>query len=139
MTADARGWRVALVAETLINPLPSPRSSLPDVLATLERIGYGLLQLPPPREHGLLLPVIADQIAEYAHHGYAVVAVGMRGQPDHGLHWRRIARLLRARAVALPPRHILRPDADPASEQARLASFLTAYDLPVAEQRHWRV
>ncbi len=139
MTADARGWRVALVAEALINPLPSLRNSLPDVLAILERVGYGLLQLPPSGAHGLLLPVIADQTAEYAHHGYAVVAVGVRGQPDNGLHWRRFARLLRERAVALPPRHILRPDADPASEHARLASFLSAYDLPVAEQHHWRV
>ena len=139
MTVDARGWRIALVADMLLNPAPSARSSVPDVLATLERVGYGLLQLPPSGEHGLLLPVIADQAAEYAHHGYAVVAVGVHGRLDYGLHWRRLARLLRARAVTLPPRHLLRPDAEPASEQARLASFLTSYDLPAAEQRRWRV
>ena len=138
MTADARGWRIALAAEVLINPLPSLQSSLPDVLAILERVGYGLLQLPPAGERGPLLPVIADQIAEYAHHGYAVVALGVRGQPDSGLHWRRITRLLRERAVALPPRHILRPDADPAAEDARLTAYLEGYDLPDAEQRHWR-
>jgi hypothetical protein len=34
----------------------------------------------------VLLAVIADQVAEYAHHGYAVVAVGVRGNPGGGLH-----------------------------------------------------
>ncbi|MBV8741363.1 MAG: hypothetical protein JOZ12_06215 [Sinobacteraceae bacterium] len=139
MTVDARGWRIALVADMLVNPAPASRSSVLDVFATLERVGYGLLQLPPSGEHGLLLPVIADQAAEYAHHGYALVAVGVHGQPDHGLHWRRLARLLRERSVTLPPRHMLRPDAEPDSEHARLASFLTSYDLPAAEQRRWRV
>src|SRR5438105_7063523 len=44
-----------------------------------------------------LLAVIADQVAEYAHHGYAVVAIGVRGEPRDGLHWRRLAPLLRHR------------------------------------------
>ena len=72
---------MALVPDALINPLPAARAALPDVLAVLESGGYGVLQLPPPGRHGLLLAVIADQVAEYAHHGYAVVAVGVRGQP----------------------------------------------------------
>jgi len=83
--------------------------------------------------------VIADQVAEYAHHGYAVVAIGVRGEPGDGLHWRRLAPLLRHRGAALPPRHLIQPDIDAAAEGQRLAVFLSGYDLPVEEQRRWRV
>jgi len=138
MSGDARGWRMALVPDTLINP-PDGGAALPDVLRVLETSGYGVLQLPPPGKHSLLLAVIADQVAEYAHHGYAVVAVGLRGGSVDGLHWRRLAPLLRHRGVALPPRHLIRANADAAAETRRLATFLTGYDLPTEEQRHWRV
>ena len=128
---------MALVPDALINP--RARAALPDALGVLEAGGYGVLQLPPPGEHGLLLAVIADQVAEYAHHGYAVVAVGVHGEPGGGLHWRRLAPLLRHRGVALPPRHLIRPDVDTAAEGQRFAVFLSGYDLPVEEQRRWRV
>jgi hypothetical protein len=139
MSRDPRGWRMALVPDALVNPPQGTRATLPDVLGLLETSGYGVLQLPPPGEHRLLLAVIADQVAEYAHHGYAVVAIGVRGEPGQGLHWRRLAALLRDRGVALPPRHIIRPDGDAASEAKRLGEFLTSYDLPEEEQRRWRV
>ena len=139
MNGDARGWRMALVPDTLVNPRDAARSPFPNALEILEACGYGVLQLPPPGEHGLLLAVIADQVAEYAHHGYAVVAIGVRGEPGDGLHWRRLAPLLRHRGVALPPRHLIRPDVDAATEGQRFAAFLSGYDLPVEEQRRWRV
>ena len=139
MSDDARGWRIALVPDSLINVGDPTSAALPDVLGVLEVSGYGLLQLPPPGEHRLLLAVIADQVAEYAHHGYAVVAIGVHGEVGDGLHWRRLAPLLRHRGVALPPRHVIRPDLDAAVERQRLAAFLTGYDLPVEEQRRWRV
>jgi hypothetical protein len=41
--------------------------------------------------------------------------------------------------VALPPRFCLRPDGDAAAEGRRFAVFLSGYDLPVEEQRRWRV
>ena len=130
---------MALVPDTLINPRTLDRAALPDALGVLTACGYGVLQLPPPGEHGLLLAVIADQVAEYAHHGYAVVAIGVRGEPGGGLHWRRLAPLLRHRGVALPPRFTLRPDVDAAAEGQRCADFLSGYDLPTEEQRRWRV
>jgi hypothetical protein len=139
MNGDARGWRMALVPDGLINTPERARASLPDVLRILEASRYGVLQLPPPGEHGLLLAVIADQVAEYSHHGYAVVALGMHGEPGNGLPWRRLAPLLRHRGVAVPPRHIIRSSADAAAEGARLAAFLADYDLPPEEQRRWRV
>lgn len=140
MSGDARGWRMALVADALINPPARIRAKLPDVLRLLEASGYGLLQLPPAgKAHGLLLAVVADQVAEYAHHGYAVAALGMRGQPGDGLHWRRLAPLLRHRGVAPPPRHLIRSDAHTESEGERLTAFLADYDLPAEERRRWRV
>jgi hypothetical protein len=139
MSEDARGWRIALVPDALINSPAAAAAARPDVLGVLEVNGYGVLQLPPPGEHRLLLAVIADQVAEYSHHGYAVVAIGVRGEAGDGLHWRRLAPLLRHRGVALPPRHIIRPDLDAAAEGQRLGAFLAGYDLPVEEQRRWRV
>jgi hypothetical protein len=140
VNGDARGWRMALVPDTLINPSSLARAALPDALGVLAACGYGVLQLPPSGEHGLLLAVIADQVAEYSHHGYAVVAIGVRGEPGGGLHWRRLAPLLRHRGVAPPPpRYLIRPDVDAAAEAQRFAAFLSGYDLPVEEQRRWRV
>jgi hypothetical protein len=130
---------MALVPDALINPPERARTALPDVLGVLEASGYGVLQLPPKGGHGLLLAVIADQVAEYAHHGYAVVAVGLRGEPGEGLHWRRLAPLLRHRGAALPPRYLVRPGVDAVAEGQRFAAFLTGYDLPAEEQRRWRV
>jgi hypothetical protein len=139
VNGDARGWRVALVPDTLINPPPPPLVTGLNVLRAIEASGYGVLQLPPPGQHGLLLAVIADQVAEYAHHGYAVAAIGMRGTVGDGLHWRRLAPLLKRRGVALPPRHIIRPDVDVAMEEQRLTAFLAGYDLPAEERQRWRV
>jgi hypothetical protein len=132
-----RGWRVALVPDRLINRAEG--ASLPEVLSLLDAAGYGLMQLPPQGRHNLLLAVIADQVAEYAHHGYAVVAIGLQGQPDGGLHWRNLAALLRHRKTPLPPRHWVEPDSDAVAEGRRLAAFLAGYDLPLEERRRWRV
>jgi hypothetical protein len=139
VNSDARGWRVALVPDTLINPGDRSQAPLANMLGVLEASGYGVLQLPPPGKHSLLLAVIADQVAEYAHHGYAVVGVGMRGEPGDGLHWRCLAPLLRHRGVALPPRHVIQKDLGVAAEEKRLAAFLSGYDLSAEQQRQWRM
>jgi hypothetical protein len=123
----------------LLNAPQPDSAALPDVLRVLEASRYGILQLPPAGEHSLLLAVIADQAAEYSHHGYAVVAIGIHGEPGNGLHWRRLAPLLRHRGVALPPRHIIRPELDATAEGERLTAFLSEYDLPLEERRRWRV
>jgi hypothetical protein len=137
MSADLRGWRIALIADALLNP--EACTSLPDVLAILEASGYGLLQLPPGgAAHRPLLAVTTDQVAEYSHHGYAVVAIGLKGEAESGLHWRRLSSLLRQRNCALPPRHVITPAADAAGEARRLAAFLLGYDLPEDERRRWR-
>jgi hypothetical protein len=138
VNGDARGWRMALVPDALVNP-PRPEGAAHlDVLGALDASGYGVLQLPPPGGYAQLLAVIADQVAEYSHHGYAVVAIKFRGEPVDGLHWRRLTPLLRHRGVALPPRHMIHPADDMTLEKQRLIAFLKSYDLPSDEQRHWR-
>jgi hypothetical protein len=137
VSVDLRGWRIALIADALLNA--GPRASLPDVIAVLEASSYGVLQLPPAGgAHGLLLAVTADQVAEYAHHGYAVVAIGLKGQVESGLHWRRLTSLLRQRNSARPPRHVIDPKIDAGEEARRLAAFLDSHDIPEDEKRRWR-
>jgi hypothetical protein len=138
VSVDQRGWRIALIADALLNA--GPRTSLPDVIAVLEASSYGVLQLPPAGgAHGLLVAVTADQVAEYAHHGYVVVAIGLKGQAESGLHWRRLTSLLRQRNSALPPRHVIAPKIDAGEEARRLAAFLDSHDIPEDEKRRWRV
>jgi hypothetical protein len=136
VSGDARAWRIALLPDALVNATDAGRP-FPDVLALLEAHGYGLLQLPPAGNHALLLAVIADQVAEYAHHGYVVVAIGLQGEPGEGLHWRRLSPLLRHRGVSLPPRYVLGRGAAE-REAERLGAFLDSQDLPAEEQRIWR-
>ncbi len=138
MSLDVRGWRVALVPDALVNPSSDAPATAGLVLRVLADQGYGILQLPPPGEHKLLLAIIADQVAEYAHHGYAVLAIGLDGAAGDPLHWRRLAPLLRHRGVALPPRLRVRVRAEGAAELQRLQAFLAAYDIPQADQRRWR-
>src|SRR2546430_16370408 len=103
---------MALVPDALINPPERARTALPDVLGVLEASGYGVLQLPPKGGHGLLLAGIADQGAEYGHHGYAVVAGGGRGEAGEGVPWRRLGPLLRQRGGGLPPPYPVFPEGD---------------------------
>jgi hypothetical protein len=140
VSGDVRGWRIALVPDALLNP-PDGAGSCLDVLRVLEACGYGVLQLPPTAgtgDAGPLLAVIADQVAEYVHHGYAVVAIGLRGEPGSGLHWRRLNGLLRHRGVAPPPRRVVDPRGRRTDEEQRLADFLLGYDVPDEQQRIWR-
>lgn len=139
MTRDVRGWRIALVPDALLNPAAPRHGTVPDMLRVLDDLGYGLLQLPPPEAPALLLAVIADQVAEYSRHGYAVAAVGLEGEVQQGLHWRRLVSLLRARGAAAPPRHVVRPAADPRPETERLVAWLGGFDLPQTERERWRV
>lgn len=138
VTADARGWRVALLPDALLNPPHPPGVPGLDVLGAIDAHGYGVLQLPPRGRYGLLLTVIADQVAEYSHHGYAIVAVGVSGDSG-GLHWRRLAALLTERGAALPACHRIRPQGDAAAELQRLEVFLTGQDVSAEERGRWRV
>jgi hypothetical protein len=76
--SDARGSRVAVVADELVNPAPGGV----DALAVMEREGWGVVQLPPPwypdDVAAPLLEQVAEQVEEFARHGYKIVLIGAR-------------------------------------------------------------
>jgi hypothetical protein len=80
MKADARSFRIALVADRFVNPPPGGV----DAVAAAAQAGWGVMQLPPddyPAEvTGPLLAEVAEQVEEFSRHGYAFVVVG--GHPD---------------------------------------------------------
>jgi hypothetical protein len=76
--ADARGFRVALVADEFVNPPPGGL----DVLAVLAGEDWGAIGLPPgwyPDDvAGPLLDQVAEHVEEFVRHDYDVVCVGDR-------------------------------------------------------------
>lgn len=82
---DLRGFRVALVADELINQDAAGF----DVLGALDEAGWGVVLLPPAwypdAAAGPLLDAIADQVHEYGRHGYAVALIGERAGLDTAL------------------------------------------------------
>jgi len=85
MEADARGFRVALVAGELINP---PDGGV-DALAVLEDEDWGAIQLPaaeyPADVAEPLLEQAAEQAEEFARHGYTLAVVGHRAGLEEAL------------------------------------------------------
>jgi hypothetical protein len=75
---DERGYRVALIADELVNPVEGGI----DGLAELERAGWGAVQLParayPNAVARPMLEQVAEQAEEFARHGYTLAIVGRR-------------------------------------------------------------
>jgi hypothetical protein len=83
MKPDERSFRIALVADGYVNPLPGGL----DAVAVAAQTGWGVMQLPaddyPPEVAGPLLAEVAEQMEEFSRHGYAFVLVGGRaGLPE---------------------------------------------------------
>jgi hypothetical protein len=82
---DARGYRVALIADELVNPA----SGGIDGLAALESAGWGAIQLPsgdyPDDVAAPLLELVAEQTEEFTRHGYTVAVIGRRAGLDEAL------------------------------------------------------
>ena len=78
MKRDDRAFRVALVADQYVNP---PRGGV-DAVAAAAQAGWGVIQLPaddyPAAVTRRLLFEVAEQVEEYARHGYDLVLVGRR-------------------------------------------------------------
>jgi len=113
---DERSFRVALVADRYVNPVPGGL----DGLAVLAAAGWGVMQLPddayPAEVAGLLLAEIAEQVEEFSRHGYLFVLVGERAGLGEAL-----ARV----GVGLPPR--VAP-----SSSGELSEFLATQPDPPA-------
>jgi hypothetical protein len=78
MDVDERGFRVALVADDLVNP---PDGGF-DAIEVLRQEDWGAIQLPPAwypaHVAGPLLEQIAEHVEEFARHGYQLVLLGDR-------------------------------------------------------------
>lgn len=94
--ADQRSRRIALVPDRLVNahllPEVDPeRRALATAFDLLERLGFGLIQLPPhdlPFERvSAALDFAIDQLQDYAGHGYGLVRVDLPHLPEDGV-WR---------------------------------------------------
>jgi len=78
MKPDERSFRIMLAADRYVNPPPGGL----DAVAVAEQMGWGVMQLPaddyPPEVARPLLAEVAEQVEEFARHGYAFVLVGER-------------------------------------------------------------
>jgi hypothetical protein len=78
MEGDERGFRIAIVASELVNP----EAGGLDALAILGAAGWGVIQLPaawyPDDVAAPLLEQVAEEVDEFARHGYDIVRVGDR-------------------------------------------------------------
>ena len=85
MDADARCFRVALVAGELLNAA----EGRVDAMAVLQAEEWGAIQLPaaeyPDEVAGPLLEQVAEQVEEFARHGYTLAVVGGRPGLDEAL------------------------------------------------------
>jgi hypothetical protein len=90
---DARSYRMAIVAEYLVNPDAPENERLggapPAACALLEELGYGLVVLPPYDfpDAGIAERVeyLVDDALEYRSSGYDVVVVGVDGLTGKGV------------------------------------------------------
>jgi hypothetical protein len=123
---DARGFRVAVCADVLVNPEPGGL----DALAVCERAGFGVMQLPaawyPDEVAAGWIEQVAEQLDEYLRHGYAVVLVTHAGDADAPRQRTALAAALAAIGHELPPEHESDGDVD------ALEEFLRAQPVPGA-------
>ena len=109
MQSDERSYRVALVADELVNG----RRRF-DTLAALQRAGWGVMLLPPAWYSddvaAGLLEQIAEHVEEFVRHRYDVILVGARAGLEEALS-----------AMGLGP-----PDAVAPVTRAQLNAFLAA-------------
>jgi hypothetical protein len=116
MKPDERSFRIMLAADGYVNPPPGGL----DAVAVAEQTGWGIMQLPaddyPPEVAEPLLAEVAEQVEEFARHGYAFVLVGKRA----GL------------AEALAQVGVSLPDQISPRTSSQLAEFLDGQPAPRA-------
>lgn len=130
---DPRGYRVALVADAIVNERAAPY----DVVAALDGATFGMI-VPPPWDFELrtiasTIEYIVDDLADYARQGYRVIVVGASSLPQLGLWFELVESELDRRGV--PLFEIF--DIDRCGEQ-ELIEFLESV-IPAASGRdRWR-
>jgi hypothetical protein len=82
---DPRGYRVALVADAIVND----GMARYDVVAALDAATFGMV-VPPPSDFALrtiasTMEYVVDDLADYARQGYRVVVIGASSLPQFGI------------------------------------------------------
>lgn len=124
---DARGRRVAIVADILVNPGSALYGSLAarpgPVLDVLVEDGWGIMKAPP---HVLGLDAMASAIAtlagdaaDYLKHRHAVVIVAAGGAPEGGLRLDMLAREFGTLRAEPPPIVVIGLDEDSTGQEIR--------------------
>lgn len=136
---DARGRRVAIVADCLVNPgsaLYAGRSGRrAPVFDVLIEDGWGIMKPPPHVVDAAIskpaVALIAGDAVDYRHHGYDVVVVAVDDLPGGGVWLDLFDDAFRGLAKPMPP--VLRFDvendgraATPSEIRASLAAVTTA-------------
>jgi hypothetical protein len=118
---DERSFRIALVADRYVNPLPGGL----DALAVLAAAGWGAMQLPaddyPAEIAGRVLAEVTEQAGEFSRHGYDFVLIGDRDG---------LAEALAAAGMAVP-------DQIAPSDPAELLDFLNVRPAPPVSTWSW--
>lgn len=148
--ADQRSRRIALVPDRLVNahllPEGDPeRRVLAAALDLLERLGFGLIQLPahdlPFERVSGTLDYAIDQLQDYNVHGYLLVRIELPHLPDAGV-WRDRfdAEMARRGASSVPVVTLNLTDADTFESDLRRQPFSPAADSATysAENPSWR-
>ena len=95
--ADPRSRRIAVVADSLLEPL----------LDELDREGFGVIQLPPagldPETVAAWLEQTAEHVAEFRRNGYEVVLA------DDGLYAQELERAFATLGLAPLPQYAIQP------------------------------
>jgi hypothetical protein len=123
---DLRGFRVAVVADALVNPEPGGL----DAIAVCERTDFGVMQLPatwyPAEVAAGWLEQVAEQLDEYLRRGYAVVLLSQAGDEAGASQREALRAALRVIGHELPVEFESDGDAD------ALEAFLHARPVPGA-------
>ena len=141
--ADARGLRVAIVADVLVNPTSAFYEDLAPrpgpVLDLLVDDGWGIMKAPPPflsdEAIKASLATIAGDALEYRKHGHDVVVLVADGYPDGGLRLDLLEQALREVGEGALPTLPIRLDANCslAELRGRLAVLTLARTMPVLQ------
>jgi hypothetical protein len=123
---DARGRRVAIVADYLVNPgavfYASIAGRAGSVMDVLVADGWGIMKLPPhllPESVGRpAAATVAGDAADYLKNGYTVVVLAAEGLPDGGVWLGPLAAAFRELGRAMPDVAHVRLDGDGAAGTA---------------------
>jgi D-serine deaminase-like pyridoxal phosphate-dependent protein len=129
---DLRSFRVALVPDSLINPLAESADGSKRIVDLIIELGIGIVQLPlatlQPAKAAIAIDYALDQLEDYAANGYQTLWLSSGASPaDSDLAARIAAECQRRRFTAMT---VLAVGAASVDDAARLEPLLRAFAQP---------